>query len=861
MACRPKLPTGEKKPPKFQAPIFVPAGNSADLQRMLASAFSNIAADLEGLHNITDTPPLTTPVTAVAGVVFARAGDVLRLQPGPAGIQVLLPAARATNKGNDVSIIVQNATGTVTVRATEGRVQGVASVVLSGDGLRVFRSDGGDGTATGAGGWWIVGRNSADSTAAFVGVSAGTTSLGSGILNFSNSNGVAFGLNGSVLTANFSAIKSISLVQMAASQSASITNATDLTASGPTLVLPHLITFFNTSQSFANVSWRISGNTLLAAAHMSMLAGVSNVPAQAMSFADSNGVSFGAQSTTFAGFGAVAFLTANYARELGLVSHVGGNVQSSATRLAFSNASGVTWSLSTAANAATVLASVNDQSLGMVSHIGVDSVRSVTRMAFANVGNFAWSMLTGASAATLSGLVTAVAVGAGVQQANTGTVSFINSNNFTFGMAGFSAITASFSETPQTFVGAIAGGTQTATSGTIVFSNSNDFTFGMSGSTRMTVSYLPQIGLVSHIGGNVVSSVTRLAFSNASNVTFSLSTAANAATLLASVNAGGGGGVAISQGTGIATSGTVNFSNNSILTAGAASASLNNVVFDLATDQIMRATAIMRVTDGTNSTQTGGFQVTKLMFKDSPGITFGLDSTNDAQGRVAVVTAKLADVTHWRNWEAGQEVGGVEPLLNFNSTLHLFPLGAGPFPGNMTVSTLDILMSGNTTNNSLASWALTCRGAIYTLANSTQLSMVNSFSSTIGSASLSSTQSSLLNNMFGGDRWFTIHSSQWSAQPVLSAGVQYWMALNWSTANTLAIQGWPFIRQLPSPGLFNGIMNSSQAAAVGRGFVPFLGQINTGSPNATIGGLLTTTGGQPMGYNLVQFRNGIALGL
>ena len=57
------------------------------------------------------------------------------------------------------------------------------------------------------------------------------------------------------------------------------------------------------------------------------------------------------------------------------------------------------------------------------------------------------------------------------------------------------------------------------------------------------VATLRQIAVVSHVGGNVVSSVSQLAFSNASNVTFSLSTAANAATLLASVAAGGGGGI------------------------------------------------------------------------------------------------------------------------------------------------------------------------------------------------------------------------------------------------------------------------------------------------------------------------------
>jgi hypothetical protein len=185
----------------------------------------------------------------------------------------------------------------------------------------------------------------------------------------------------------------------------------------------------------------------------------SNSSVSSLVFSNISGISF-SLSTAAGG----ATVRASKLQDLGIVSHVGGNVVSSVTQLAVSNASGVTWSLSTAANAATILASVIDQSLGLVSHVGGNQVSSVSRLAFSNASNVTWSLSTAANAATV---IASVAAGGGADAS---------------------------------------------------------------------------IGVVSHVGGNVVSSVSQLAFSNASNVTFSLSTAANAATVIASVAAGGGGG-------------------------------------------------------------------------------------------------------------------------------------------------------------------------------------------------------------------------------------------------------------------------------------------------------------------------------
>lgn len=93
------------------------------------------------------------------------------------------------------------------------------------------------------------------------------------------------------------------------------------------------------------------------------------------------------------------------------------------------------------------------------------------------------------------------------------------------------------------------------------FQDGAGISFGPNGST-ITAQFNQQIGLISHVGGNSVANVSRLAFSNASNVTFSLSTAAQAATLFASVAAGGGlTNINVSAGTASNNLSAITFSN------------------------------------------------------------------------------------------------------------------------------------------------------------------------------------------------------------------------------------------------------------------------------------------------------------
>lgn len=865
--------------------------------------------------------------------------------------------------------------------------------------------------------------------------------------------GVASG--GVSLATTIANIRAFSLVTLANSQLQSITAATGSSITSGTAALMELGTFFNSSFSRNNIQWRFSGNTILGAATIGFIAGTRNVPAQFVSLVDGGGAAWTILSNTFAGFGVIPQLSFSYSapravtagtqsmvsgtlafadsngvtwgmsgssqvtasvlQDLGLLSHVGGNSVLSATRLAFSNASGLTFSLSTAAGAATLLGSVNDQSVAVISHIGGNAVSSATRLAFSNASNVTWSLSTAAGAATVIASVAA--------------------------------------QSAQTFIGGIAAGTQTATSGTLVFSNSNDFSFGMSGSTQVTASYQQQFGLVSHIGGNVVSSVRSLAFSNASNVTWSLSTAANAATVIASVAAGGGGGVisgigaqfggtitsgtvnfgldtfysaftsrassgnvvfslsgstmnatafqhygdsansfvatrlvlsasngidfgiaqssllgfgtqviatanysaprAVSAGTqsmtvgtlvfsnsnnvsfgmsgssritasfalnasagassanvsalvftntnnvgfaastdangatiraaasinfsaggasgnlsalvfsnsngvsfglnastitasvaaaagggilGIAASGstqtdaTVVFSNGTAITAGAASASVNNVVFDFNGSSI-RATAMMRVT--ANITTTGGFQVSKINFKDGGGIQWGVAVSNDAEGRGVEVTAALPTLNWYLNGGQGSQLVD-NNLGGLTASLWLSPFG-DTLAGNITANTMEFLINGGgfTSTQSTASYSWAVRGGVYTRANSTQLSLVNSF---LASSSATTESFATRNSLIAGVRWLTLGTARWSSSPVFSAGVNYWIGLVNQSAGAVNVpSAFQAQRYMQGVQAYSGDLGVLHGGSSQFGIVPFCGGVNTTGIPTTIG--------------------------
>lgn len=1070
MAARKKQVTGEKAKPRYRAPQFTPT-ESAEFQRFLRKQLGAIQADLDGLHDQTDKAAQVRAVATATGALQAIAGDTLRIDPPAAGIRVLLPEARAANKGQDVTILVLGALGPVLVRAVNSAVQGAVSVTLSGRGLRVLRSDG-------DGGWWIVGQSSADASNALVALSAGTNIISSGTAVFSNSNGVTFGANtAGVITA-------------------SVSTGIGLTGPGSTTTVTG-VQFSNQN----NMSWTIVAGSGVVGRPFVIVRGGRDFVAStggtssALSFLDiqnANNVSWGLSTTTNNIATLTASVTVAATRELGLISHIGGNSVVSASRLAFSNASNVTFSLSTAASAATLIASVAAQtqfvlsnSNGLTFGTNVSTVTaSFSTLSFSNANNvtlgLAGSTLTasasfpaqtqfvlsasngisfGTAGSTVTasytvpsvvGLLSAINFSAGTTSNNLSALTFSNLNGVTFGLNG-SVVTASVGAGGA--AGSISAGTTSVALGQAVFSNSNNVSFGLAGSTvtasvtvastqgsinlsagttsalasaftfgnanlvsfglnagtitasisrgisgvsagtlglggalsglsfsdangmsfglstnagtasagfvtasappqigviaiplttqtnvtqfgiansptitwRATtaanaisiagdvfasslglVSHVggnsvsavsrlafsnsnnvtwslstgvaavtvfasvpPTIGLVSHIGGNSASDVTRLAFSNASNVTFSLSTAANAVTVLASVNAAAAGGIAIADEFGNTRStGTVLFpagTNSTATNLWSVNPRSNNMAFGL-NGATMTGNAFLAFDDNT----AGNASIaTRLNFVTGGNVTFVVATGNDTIGARQINVSANAPgpptVSVWRNLSENDIA--FQGMTNLASFCSVFPLGfQGPFPGNMTLNTLEILAGAPSivTSSSASQWAITYRGGIYSLNNSTQLTLLNSFSTVFSSTSIASVNVASYNNLYSGFRWVTVGTGAWSSSPVLAYGVQYWMALVASQTGSnigpqqLAIQRFPGIL----PGGMDGIMSSSQNTGRAVGLYPFLGQVNTGNIPSTIGtaGLITSTGLQMLMFPVVQFRNGVALG-
>lgn len=587
----------------------------------------------------------------------------------------------------------------------------------------------------------------------------------------------------------------------------------------------------------------------------------------------------------------------------------------------FSNSNNVTFGSSTGTGPTTITASASDVRFGLFSVVAT-SIGSATRMVVTTSPTIDWLATTGADAITIAASWRGMTISAGTVTGRFSGVTFSNANNVTFGMGTNGIVTASVTVASTQASIRLQAGTTSILSSLFSFADSNNVSFGLNTNGVMTatasdvrlglvalpatngnnvtalgilnspsltwsattgvggitiqphvVSTAPFLALVSHVGGNSQSNVTRLAFSNASNVTWSLATAAGAVTVLASVATAAAGGIAladvfgntISAGTAVLSQGT-NSTISNIWSAGDRS---NNILFGIAGSTV---TGIVHMRAATNSAGNGSV-FTRLNFEAGNGVTFGLGTVqggNAAGGTTGdehlVVTASIAGppvVSVWRNLSENDiAFQGVTNLASFCS---VFPLGfQGPFVGDMTLNTAEFLCAGASTATTGTQWGVTFRGGLYSLVNSTQLSLINSFSTATSSASLNSTRSSSYNNLFAGARWLTVGTGAWSAQPVLSAGVQYWMALVASISGSNMGPASVAIQRFPAAALpgMNGVMGSSQNATRAVGLFPFLGQISTGGIPNTIGtaGFITTTGAQMMMFPVLQFRNGVALG-
>jgi hypothetical protein len=243
---------------------------------------------------------------------------------------------------------------------------------------------------------------------------------------------------------------------------------------------------------------------------------------------------------------------------------------------------------------------------------------------------------------------------------------------------------------------ALAAGTQTGQTGTVVLSNSNGFTFGMSGSSRITADY---DGVRSMSAGTSVALGNVMRFADSNGVSFgasagSIITASVAAGATATGNFG-----AIAAGTQTATSGTVSFGNNSLMTFGM-SDSIN------VTGSHNGAT-VWRLNAASGSA-TFSVATNSLVFHSGGGIDWAGSTTAGGQGMIQAHPRSIS-VLYNNGLDRGVFIGDVS-----NGTIHVAPLHVY---NPLLATRADQVMA--VSNSASAAASITMRLGLYTMSGST----------------------------------------------------------------------------------------------------------------------------------------------
>lgn len=329
-------------------------------------------------------------------------------------------------------------------------------------------------------GFITASANAAGAGDGFNRISAGTQLAGTNnTIVFSNSNGITFGMsNSSVVTASHNGLTTAA--------------ASDHSHGNPTLNLTNISG--TTASNSAGLTLSLSAaaavttNGLLSAVNVS--AGTTSNNLSALTFADSNGITFGLNAST---------VTASHN---GLTTAAASNHSHGNPTLALTNLSGTT-----ASNSAGLTLSLSANAPGAatltVSAVGNTTVNSTGTWANAvsaraygvlSIGTSNGSLLfstpdpvdfTYFSAGASTGGNTAGDTGVFSQRlvlAGGANITLSGSSN------GGSATLSIIGGAGGGGGAAISAGTQSVSTGTVVWSNSNNITFGMSGSSRVTAS-------------------------------------------------------------------------------------------------------------------------------------------------------------------------------------------------------------------------------------------------------------------------------------------------------------------------------------------------------------------------------------
>lgn len=388
-------------------------------------------------------------------------------------------------------------------------------------------------------------------------LSAGTTSNNLSAVTFSNSNGISFGLNASTVTASYTVptVTNSSWTVSDAATSGTVARLAFTNSNGLTLSLStgaggsHTVVGSYTVPSTAG---------LISAVNVS--AGTTSNNLSAITFSNSNGISFGLNASTITASYTVPTQT-NQTAGIYASSQTFGQSSSStydarSLSVVGSGDISVGWSNSSLLISGSTYPAQSNQTAGIYassqttgqSSSSTYDARSLTIVGSHNV-SVGWSngsLIIDATAGAGGGGFTGGVSTGGNTSGNTGTQTgqFIlaGGNNITLSVStaagGLQTITISGANAggAQTGISGIVVSNTTYTSGTVSFSNANGISFGSSAGQAITASYtVPSTaGLISAINlsaGTTSNNLTAVTFSNSGNVSFGL----NGSTVTATV--------------------------------------------------------------------------------------------------------------------------------------------------------------------------------------------------------------------------------------------------------------------------------------------------------------------------------------
>lgn len=195
------------------------------------------------------------------------------------------------------------------------------------------------------------------------------------------------------------------------------------------------------------------------------------------------------------------------------------------------------------------------------------------------------------------------------------------------------------------------------------------------------------------------------------------------------------------------------------------------------------------ISTGGNSLGTSGTVTNRLIFAGGNNIT--LSQVTGTGGNTVTIAAGAGGggvntLSHYQNMDMGTSVG---LLINAqNLFMQRLNQGAGLFPGQMTVSTFMLNLSGTASIGASSTQTLAAHTSTFAIGIYTPVSSANSVLTLVNSASTSfgsSTTMSIFPHYYG-NRWLSFGTAQWSSSPVFSAGADYVLAVfhNTSGANT-----------------------------------------------------------------------------